>query len=173
MPVEQIHTVAEQRPDIRGTAQLTASGDIDLTPSAKTPYRIEDLHADLTVKGVQFAGQPVGDAHLVANSQGDRLRAHLDSTIAGSNVTGDGEWRIEGDYPGTATVQFTKVDLARLRPRQKLLGQVLSLPGVVPEPAPEAALAAVPDPGPVLDEGTANGREPDAEPAPASDANEG
>ena len=45
--------------------------------------------------------------------------------------------------------------------------------GVVPEPAPEAALAAVPDPGPVLDEGAANGREPDAEPAPASDANEG
>jgi translocation and assembly module TamB len=114
-PVEQIRNIAEQRPDLKGTLQISASGDIDLTPTAKTPYRINDLHADITAQGVQFEGQPVGDAHLVANSQGQTLRAHLDSTIAGSNVRGDGEWRLEGEYPGTATLQFTKVDLARLK----------------------------------------------------------
>lgn len=114
-PVEQIHHFAEQRPDIKGTVQITASGDIELTPSAKTPYRVNDLHADVTAKGVQFEGQPVGDAHLVANSQGSVLRAHLDSTVAGSDVRGDGEWRLEGEYPGSATIQFTKVDLARLK----------------------------------------------------------
>jgi translocation and assembly module TamB len=114
-PVEQIHTVAEQRPDLKGTVQITASGDIDLTPAAKTPYRLNDLHADITATGVQFEGQPIGNAHLVANSQGGALRAHVDSTIAGANVRGDGEWRLEGEYPGTATIQFTKVDLAHLK----------------------------------------------------------
>jgi translocation and assembly module TamB len=114
-PIEAIHAVAEQRPDLKGTAQVTASGDIDLTPTAKTPYRIIDLHADITAKGVQFEGQPVGDAHLTANSQGGKLTAHLDSTVAGSEVRGDGEWRLEGDYPGTATLHFSKVDLGRLR----------------------------------------------------------
>jgi translocation and assembly module TamB len=115
MPVEQIHTLAEERPDIQGTVKVTASGDVDLTPSAKTAYRIADLHADLTAAGVRLGGEPLGDAHLTASSQGQRLIAHLDSTIAGSTVRGDGEWRIEGDYPGSATVHFSKVDLAHLK----------------------------------------------------------
>jgi len=114
-PLEQIHAVTEQRPDLKGTVQATATGDIDLAPGSKTPYRVIDLHADITAKDVQFEGQPVGDAHLVANSQGGKLTAHLDSTIAGSDVRGDGEWRLEGDYPGTATLHFSKVDLARLK----------------------------------------------------------
>jgi translocation and assembly module TamB len=114
-PVDQIRVVAEQRTDLKGTAQITASGDVDLTPTARTPYRINDLQAEITAKGVQFEGQPVGDAHLTANSQNGILRAHLVTTIAGTDVRGDGQWRMEGDYPGAATVQFTKVDLARLK----------------------------------------------------------
>ena len=114
MPLEQIRWLA-QRPDLKGTVEVAAAGDVELTPSAKTPYRLGDLHADVSLKGVQFEGQPVGDAHLTANSQGLAMRAHLDSTIAGSVVRGDGEWRLEGDYPGAATIQFSKVDLARLK----------------------------------------------------------
>jgi translocation and assembly module TamB len=113
--VEEIRFIAEQRPDLKGVIQVAASGDIDLAPTAKTPYRINDLQADITAKGIQFEGQPVGDAHLTANSRSGVLHAHLDSSIAGSDVRGDGEWRLEGDYPGSANVQFAKVDLARLK----------------------------------------------------------
>ena len=115
MPVEQIQTFAVERPDVKGAVEVTANGDVELTPVAKTPYRIHDLHADVTANGIHFGGQPIGNAHLVANSQGDLLRAHLDSTVAGSTVNGDGEWRLEGEYPGKADLQFTKVDLARLK----------------------------------------------------------
>jgi translocation and assembly module TamB len=31
-------------------------------------------------------------------------------------VKGDGEWRLEGEYPGTATLSFSQVDLAHLKP---------------------------------------------------------
>jgi len=95
---------------------------VELHPSAKTAYRIDELHADISAKGVQIAGQLLGDAHLTANSQGTSLRAHLDSTVAGSVVTGDGEWRLDGEwlpgseYPGSATLSFSQVDLARLKP---------------------------------------------------------
>jgi hypothetical protein len=43
-------------------------------------------------------------------------RAHVDSTLAGTVVKGDGEWRLEGDYPGTATLSFSQVDLVKLKP---------------------------------------------------------
>ena len=113
--VEEIQRLAEERPDIKGTMEVSASGEVEFLPSTSTPYRIRDLQADVTAKGVQFEEQPVGDAHLTATSQGGVLRAHLESTIAGASVRGDGEWRLEGEYPGSAAIQFTKVDLAHLK----------------------------------------------------------
>jgi translocation and assembly module TamB len=116
MAQEDIRAIAELHPGINGTVQVTASGQVELQPATKAGYRIDELQADVAVKGVQIEGQPLGDAHLTASSQGLALRAHLESTVAGSVVKGDGEWRLDGDYPGTATLSFSKVDLARLKP---------------------------------------------------------
>jgi translocation and assembly module TamB len=116
MAQEEIRAIAELHPGIKGTLQVTASGQVELEPATKTGYRIDELHADIAALGVQIEGQPLGDAHLTASSLGLALRAHLDSTVAGSVVKGDGQWRLEGEYPGTATVSFSQVDLARLKP---------------------------------------------------------
>jgi translocation and assembly module TamB len=116
MAQEEIQAIAELHPGIKGTLQVTAGGQVELRPTAKIAYRIDELKVDIAAKNVQLEGQPLGDAHLTANSQGTALRAHLESTVAGSVVTGDGEWRLDGDYPGVATVSFSQVDLARLKP---------------------------------------------------------
>jgi translocation and assembly module TamB len=115
MPLESIRKVHEQRDDITGTIQATASGEAQLDPGSRTPWRFLSLNADVTGKALEVADQAVGDAHLTAQSQGNLLRAHLDSTVAGAAVKGDGEWRLEGDYPGQATVTFSKLDLANVR----------------------------------------------------------
>ena len=106
----------ELHPGIQGTVQVTASGQVEVNPTPKVAYRFDELRADISTKGVQLEGQPLGEAHLTANTQGQTLRAHLDSSIAGSAVKGDGEWRLEGEYRGTATVSFSRVDLASLKP---------------------------------------------------------
>ena len=100
MAQEEIRAIAELHPGIKGTLQVTASGQVELQPTAKIAYRIDDLHADIAAKDVQIDGDPLGNARLTANSQGTSLRAHLESTVAGSVVKGDGEWRLDGDYPG-------------------------------------------------------------------------
>jgi translocation and assembly module TamB len=117
MPLAGIRTLATAGTGMQsGTVQVTAGGDVELRPQAKTKYEIHELHADLSAKGVQLNGHALGDTHLTASSQGQTLRAHLDSTVAGSAVKGDGEWRLEGDLPGTASVSFGKVDLMQLAP---------------------------------------------------------
>jgi translocation and assembly module TamB len=117
MPLEQIHTLQETRPGLKGTVQVAADGDVELGPprNGQPGFRISDLHADVSLHGLQWTGQPLGDAHLTAASEGPVLRAHLDSDLADSAVRGDGEWRLEGDYPGSATVTFSSLDFARLR----------------------------------------------------------
>jgi translocation and assembly module TamB len=117
MPLEQIHSLQEARPGLNGTVQVAADGDVEFGPprNGQQGFRISGLHADVSLRGLQWTGQPLGDVHLTANSEGPVLRAHLDSDLADSAVRGDGEWRLEGDYPGSATVTFSSLDFARLR----------------------------------------------------------
>jgi translocation and assembly module TamB len=112
MPLEQIHTLQEARPGLTGTVQVAADGDVEL---GQPRFRISGLNADVWLRGLQWTGEPLRDVHLTANSEGPVLRAHLDSGVADSTVRGDGEWRLEGDYPGSATIAFSSLDLARMR----------------------------------------------------------
>src|SRR5262249_3476306 len=115
--LDQIRLLADARPGIQGTLQLTASGAVDLSPSAdgSESFRLVELQADVGAIGLKLTGQPLGDAHLTASSQGSVLRAHLDSSLSNSTVRGDGEWRLDGDYPGSATLTFSRLDLASLK----------------------------------------------------------
>ena len=112
MPLEQIHILREARPGLDGTVQVTADGDVEF---GQRGFRISGLHTDVWLRRLQWTGELLRDVHLTANSEGPVLRAHLDSDLADSTVRGDGEWRLEGDYPGSATVAFSGLDLARLR----------------------------------------------------------
>jgi translocation and assembly module TamB len=112
MPLGQIHILQEARPGLDGTVQVGADGDVELGPPN---LRISGLHADVWLRGLEWTGQPLGDVHLTAASEGPVVRAHLDSDLADSTVRGEGQWRLEGDYPGSATVTFSSLDFARLR----------------------------------------------------------
>ena len=116
MRAGDIQTLALARPGIKGTVQVSAGAEIELQPASKPTYRIDELHADVTTKSVEIDGQALGESHLTASSQGQMLHAHIDSTVAGSVLKGDGEWRLEGEYPGTADITFSRLDLARLKP---------------------------------------------------------
>jgi translocation and assembly module TamB len=117
MPLEAIENIHRDRPDAKGTVQITAHGALELAvgKAGDLEIRVSDLHGDMTARGLRVAEQALGDAHLTASTQGQLLRAHLDSDFAGSTIKGDGEWKLEGDYPGSATIAFSRIDLARLR----------------------------------------------------------
>ncbi len=112
IPLDQIQTLRKSRPGLEGTLAFNARGSVDLSPAG---YRLVDLEADATGRGLQLTGQQFGDAHLVAHSQGTLLSVSLDSDVANSMVKGQGTWRLEGDYPGSGRLTFSKVDLAQLR----------------------------------------------------------
>ncbi len=117
LPLDQIAILERARPGVKGTLQITASGEADLTKASNRAesFRIATLQADVTGRDLQLTGQALGNAHLTANSEGSVLRARLDSNFAGSTIQGIGQWTLAGDYPGNATLTFSRVDLAQLR----------------------------------------------------------
>jgi len=117
MPLNQFRTLRETRPGLQGTVQISGAGALDIPPPApgQPSFRIAALEAQISGKGLALNGQAFGDTSLTAGSQGRVLTAHLDSGLANSAIHGDGEWRLEGDYPGIATIRFSKLDFAQLR----------------------------------------------------------
>jgi translocation and assembly module TamB len=117
MPLDQIRTLAQARSGIAGTVRATVGGDVDIRPArpGQRGFAVAGLQADITAEGLRLAGQTFGEARLTAASQGGTLRAHLDSDFAGSTIHGDGSWRLEGDYPGSATLAFSGLDFVRVR----------------------------------------------------------
>jgi translocation and assembly module TamB len=117
LPLAEIRVLTQARPGLQGTLQIAASGTMDLSPApgAGESFRLAELQADVTAHGLQLSGRTLGDAHLTAASEGSMLRARLETGFNGAAIRGDGEWRMEGDYPGNAAVTFTKLDLAGLR----------------------------------------------------------
>jgi translocation and assembly module TamB len=111
LPLETIATIQDARPGAKGSVQLTAGGELDIAEAV----RIASLHADVTARNLQLTGQPLGDAHFTADSEGKVLRTKLDANLAGSVVRGEGAWRLEGDYPGSGNVAFSRLDFAQLR----------------------------------------------------------
>ena len=118
-PLEQIRAIQKEYPDLRGTVTILADGESDVLPSrggSDIPqFRVTAVNADITAHSLHFSDQALGETHLTVASQGNVVRAHVDSNAASSQLHGDGEWRLQGDYPGTATISFAKLDLSRLR----------------------------------------------------------
>lgn len=118
MPLEAIETVHRERPDVQGTVAIAAEGSVQLVAAqaGELGIRVSALRAEATAHGVRAGQQILGDAHFTAATAGQALQARLDSDFAGSTIHGEGSWRLEGEYPGSATIQFSRIDFTRLRP---------------------------------------------------------
>jgi translocation and assembly module TamB len=114
MPLNQFQFA--RRLSVAGGIQLTAKGsaDVSMTQSAANTFRLTGLDADLDGRDIQIDQRSVGAVHLAASTQGSMLVAHLQSVVANSVIQADGQWRLADDYPGTAQVTFTKLDLNSL-----------------------------------------------------------
>ncbi|MGI8991189.1 MAG: translocation/assembly module TamB domain-containing protein [Bryobacteraceae bacterium] len=115
LSLARIHTLQNYRPGISGTMQLRANGEALMSQSGTgKQFQLAKLDADATASSVDVEGKALGDAHLTAKTQGTALTAHLESDIAHSSIRGDGAWQLTGEYPGSAKVMFSKVDVAAL-----------------------------------------------------------
>ena len=117
VPIERIHAISAERPGLKGTLEVKGSGVLDVAPARKGElgWRIVSLNGDVSGKSLQLTGQALGDLSLTVSSSGQDLRAHIESAVANSAIRGDGSWKLEGDYTGSATVTFSRVDFAALR----------------------------------------------------------
>ena len=117
MAIRQIATITKSRPGLVGSLLVKGSGDFDVTPQkGGSAWRLESLDGEATGDRLEFSGQPLGHAQLEAHSQGNVLKASLTANLAESEVHGEGQWQLGGDYQGTATIKVASFRFEQLNP---------------------------------------------------------
>jgi translocation and assembly module TamB len=116
----RLHIVQQQKPGLNGTLQISADGAGSLRKlppgSTELPVLLTSLNADIGAKGLEVEHKAVGNLTLKADTHGRDLAFHLDSDLAHSAIHGQGQAKLEGNYPLTAQVSFANVTYAGLLP---------------------------------------------------------
>jgi translocation and assembly module TamB len=111
MLLDQFERVRSLEAGLTGQLALRAigvahvrNGDLD----------VDTLDSQIRVSGVALGASPIGNLNISARTRGDVLQASVEGAVRGSKISGSGEWRLEGDYPGRAQVEFGPLPLAAL-----------------------------------------------------------
>ena len=113
MPLD--HWQLARRLSLSGNLQVTAKGSAAIAVGSQPAFRLDDLTADVSGRDIQLQQRSIGVVHLTAGTRGSLLAAHLESAVANSAITADGQWSLTDNYPGTVQMSFTKLDLASLK----------------------------------------------------------
>ncbi len=87
----------------RGAARIHQGG-MDLT----------SLTGELSFNNAIVDGVALGNIRLNADSKGDVLAIRADGDLRKTKVTGTGEWKLQGDYPGSGEIHFSQMTFATL-----------------------------------------------------------
>lgn len=96
---------------------LDAQVDVKATGTAKvvkSDFRLLTLASQIAIRNAVLDNKPFGDMLLSANTADSLLKAEISADIRKSKLSGRGEWRLEGDYPGTAHIDFSPLTLATI-----------------------------------------------------------
>ena len=109
MSLADIARIHKIEPDLRGTAQIKASGSVEI---AAGRVDIRELSGDLRATALSLGARTLGDATVSAETQNGVMTARIDSNIAKSAIHGDGTVRLTGDYPVNAKLNFSGLGLS-------------------------------------------------------------
>ena len=122
LALNKIVTLNQREPDLTGTAKLNADGTLSLSrdKSNNPAVAVTKVNGSITASGLQLAGRRLGDLSVTADTltsggSAPVVQVKLRSNLADANITADGHWTLAGDYPGSATLQFTNLHLEVLR----------------------------------------------------------
>jgi len=80
----------------------------------KADLDIDSLTGEVNVTDVMRGEARIGNLLATAQTRGSTLAVQVTGSVRKSEFRGTGEWRLEGDYPGGGTLQFTPIEFEAL-----------------------------------------------------------
>jgi translocation and assembly module TamB len=109
--------------------RIEPGAEARLDGKAAVDIRIEhgDLHlrsvkGEASARGFTLDRQNLGDVNVTAATNGTELNLQAKAQVRGTTLDGQGKWSLEGDYPGSGTVRFSRLSIATLHDLVMLRG---------------------------------------------------
>jgi translocation and assembly module TamB len=111
LALAQINHVREYRQGLGGDVDLKVNGTAKVVKNA---ISLTSLNGQLNLRNAVLDGRPYGNIQLTASTRLPVLSIDARVNFGGIQLSGSGEWRMEGDYPGQAHFQIPHVTFATL-----------------------------------------------------------
>ena len=109
--------------------RLEPGADARVDGKATVEIRIErgalqlrSISGEASARGVTLDQQKLGDVNLTAATNGNELALQAKAQVRGTTLQGQGKWSLEGDYPGSGTLSFSRLTVATLHDLVMLRG---------------------------------------------------
>jgi translocation and assembly module TamB len=74
-------------------------------------FELTSIDGDASGRNITLNGDGVGDISLTAQTRGQDMSVHANALVHGAKIEADGTWKLEGDDPGSVTINAPRVDL--------------------------------------------------------------
>ncbi len=109
--------------------QLEPGAEARLDGKASIQVRVEQgallprsVSGEVSARGVALDKQTLGDLTLTAATTANEVTLQAKAQVHGTVFEGQGKWRLEGDYPGSGTLHFSRLTVAALHDLVMLRG---------------------------------------------------
>ena len=93
---------------------------------------VRSVSGEVSARGVTLDREKLGDVNLTAATSGNELALQAKAQVRGTTLQGQGKWRLEGDYPGSGTLSFSRLSVATLHDLVMLRGTAAQKAAVLP-----------------------------------------
>ena len=115
--IAKIEHARQIMPGLAGALHLAADVSADLRGNAnKRDILLKSLAAEIRTSDLHLDSRRLGDANFVAKTTGTNLSLQLDSSVAQSQIRGEGQIELTGQYATRASLKFANVRYANLAP---------------------------------------------------------
>lgn len=111
LSLADIHHMQQIYETLTGQVDFQAGGTAKIVKGVAT---LTSLNGHLSLKNATVDGRPYGSAELTASTRLPVLTVGANVDLRGVQMQANGEWRMEGDYPGQAHIEIPRITFATL-----------------------------------------------------------
>lgn len=104
---------AEARLDGKATVEIRVE---------RGALQLRSISGEAFARGVTLDQQKLGDVSLTAATNGTELALQAKAQVRGTTLQGQGKWSLQGDYPGSGSLRFSRLSVATLHDLVMLRG---------------------------------------------------
>ncbi len=114
---------------VAAVRQLEPGAEARLDAKAAVDLRIErgalllrSVSGEASARNITLDKQKLGDVSLTAATTGNELALQAKAQVRDTAFEGQGKWRLDGDFPGSGTLKFSRLTVATLHDLVMLRG---------------------------------------------------